>query len=59
MLKEGQNHRQQNAKASNTNSYVVNVSLKKIQQDTTVYQNVIIYMELNVFRATHRPSSGA
>jgi len=32
----------------------------KIQQDATVYQNLFhIYMKLNMFRATHRPSSGA
>ena len=35
--------------------------IKKIQQDATVYQNFLFhfYMKLNVFRATHRPSSGA
>jgi len=34
---------------------------KNIQQDTTMYQNLLfhIYMKLNIFRATHRPSSGA
>ena len=34
---------------------------KENQQDATVYQNVLvrIYMKLNMFRATHRPSSGA
>jgi len=34
---------------------------KKIQQDATVYQNFLfhIYMKLSMFRATHRPSSGA
>jgi len=32
----------------------------KIQQDTTMYQNLIhIYIKLNMFWATHRPSSGA
>ena len=32
----------------------------EIQQDATVYQNLFhIYMKLNMFRATHRPSSGA
>jgi len=34
----------------------------KTQQDATVYQNFIIpyfKMKLNMFRATHRPSSGA
>jgi len=31
------------------------------QQDATVYQNLLfyVYMKLNMFRATHRPSSGA
>jgi len=38
--------------------YIIRV--KKIQQDATVYQNLFyIYMKLNKFRATHRPSSGA
>ena len=34
---------------------------RKIRQDATVYQNLLfhIYMKLNMFRATHRPSSGA
>jgi len=36
---------------------------EKIQQDATVYQNylyyLLFYMKLNMFRATHRPSSGA
>jgi len=33
---------------------------KKMQQDATVYKNFFhIYMKLNMFRATHRPSSGA
>jgi len=42
-------------RASKYNSY------RKVQQDATVYQNVLfhIYIKLNVFRATHRPSSGA
>jgi len=33
----------------------------KIQQDATAYQFFLfhIYMKLNIFRATHRPSSGA
>jgi len=37
-----------------------NTSYRKIQQDVTVYQNLLfhIYMKLNMFRATHRPSSG-
>jgi len=31
----------------------------EIQQEATVYQNLFrIYMKLNMFRATHRPSSG-
>ena len=31
------------------------------QQDATVYQNLLfhVYMKLNMFRATHRSSSGA
>jgi hypothetical protein len=31
------------------------------QQDATVCQNLLfqVYMKLNIFRATHRPSSGA
>jgi len=36
------------------------IYIKKIQQDATVYQNLFhIYMKLNMFRATHRSSSGA
>jgi len=32
----------------------------KIQQDATVYHNLFhVYIKLNMFRATHRPSSGA
>jgi len=36
-------------------------SYTKIQQDATVYQNLLlhIYMKLNMFRAMHRPSSEA
>jgi len=36
-------------------------SNRKIQQDATLYQNLLfyIYMKLNMFRATHHPSSGA
>ena len=36
-------------------------SYRKIQQDATVYQNLLfhIYMKLNMFQATHRPSSEA
>jgi len=32
-------------------------SYREIQQDATVYQNLLfhIYMKLNMFRATHRP----
>jgi hypothetical protein len=39
-------------------SYQIN-SYGKIQQDTSVYENLLfhIYMKLNMFRATHRPSS--
>jgi len=37
------------------------VTCIKIQQDATVCQNLLfhIYIKLNMFRATHRPSSGA
>ena len=37
------------------------LSYRRIQQDATVYQNLLfhVYMKLNMFRATHRPSSGA
>jgi len=36
-------------------------SNRNSQQDATVYQNLLfhVYMKLNMFRATHRPSSGA
>jgi hypothetical protein len=36
-------------------------SYRKIQQDATVYQNLLfrIYKKLNMFWATDRPSSGA
>jgi hypothetical protein len=36
-------------------------SYRNSQQDATVYQNLLfyVYMKLNMFRATHRPSSGA
>jgi hypothetical protein len=36
-------------------------SYRKIQQDATVYPNLLfhIYMKLNLFRATYRSSSGA
>jgi len=41
--------------------YKIRVTQQKIQQDATVYQNLLfhIYMKLNMFRATHHPSSGA
>jgi hypothetical protein len=44
-----------NLQLNKSNSY------SKIQQDATVYQNLLfhVYMKLSVFRATHRPSSGA
>jgi len=34
---------------------------RKIQQDAAMFRNLLfhIYMKLNMFRATHRPSSGA
>jgi hypothetical protein len=37
------------------------VFIKKIQQDATMYQNLLFhnYMKLNTFQATHHPSSGA
>jgi len=36
-------------------------SYRNSQQDATVYQNLLfhVYMKLNMFRATHRPSSRA
>ena len=36
-------------------------SYRNSQQDATVYQNLLfhVYMKLNMFRATHSPSSGA
>jgi hypothetical protein len=36
------------------------ISYRKIQQDATVYENLLsyIYVKLNMFWATHRPSSG-
>jgi len=36
-------------------------SYRNSQPDATVYQNVLfhVYMKLNMFRATHRPSSEA
>jgi hypothetical protein len=38
-----------------------NDSYRNSQQDATVYQNSLfhVYMKLNMFRATHHPSSGA
>jgi len=40
---------------------LLNLLIQKIQQDAIVYQNLLfhIYMKLSMFRATHRPSSGA
>jgi hypothetical protein len=34
---------------------------QKIQQDVIIYQNLLFHicMKLNMFRVTHRPSSGA
>jgi len=36
-------------------------SYRNNQQDVTVFQNLLfhVYMKLNMFRATHRSSSGA
>jgi len=36
-------------------------SYRNSQQDATVYYNLLfnVYMKLNMFRATHRPSTGA
>ena len=43
------------------NAHHNTIHKEKIQQDATVYQNLLfhIYIKLNMFRATHRPSSGA
>jgi len=43
------------------NKYIAVEFIKNIQQDATMYQNLLfhIYMKHNMFRATHRPSSGA
>jgi len=40
---------------------IVQLTQQKIQQDATVYQNLLfhIHMKLNMFRATHCPSPGA
>jgi hypothetical protein len=40
---------------------ILEYSYREIQQDPTVHQNLLfhIYTKLNMFRATHRPSSGA
>jgi hypothetical protein len=40
---------------------VLNYSYRKIQQDATLYQNLLfhIYMKLNMFWVTHHPLSGA
>ena len=42
-------------------TFLKNNSYRKIQEDATVYQNLLfhIYMKLSMFRATHRPSTGA
>jgi len=39
---------------------IVPLIQKNPKKDATVYQNLLfhIYMKLNMFRATHRPSSG-
>ena len=36
-------------------------SYRNSQQDATLYQNLLfhVYIKLNMFRATHHPSSGA
>ena len=49
-----------NPKPDSRHHNFANKSYIKIQQDITVYQNLLfhIYMKLNMFRATHRPSSG-
>jgi hypothetical protein len=40
------------------NPYIIVYITKQIQQDATVYQILFhIYMKLNMFRATYRPSS--
>ena len=41
--------------------FIKDNSQRKIQKDATIYQifSFSIYMKLNMFRATHRPSSGA
>jgi hypothetical protein len=43
------------------NKRLVELTQQKIQQDATIYQNLLfhIYMKLNMLRTTHRPSSGA
>ena len=40
---------------------VLGDSYRNSQQDPTAYQNLLfhVYLKLNMFRATHRPSSGA
>jgi len=45
----------------NFGKFELHYSYRKIQQDAAVYENLLfhIYMKLNMFRATHRPSSGA
>ena len=48
-----------NKHLAGTFTYIFNS--QKVQQDATVYQILLvhIYMKLNMFRATHRPSSRA
>jgi hypothetical protein len=43
-----------------SNYLIDNTLYRKIQQHATVYQNLLfrICMKLNMFLATHRPSSG-
>jgi len=43
------------------NKTYIGSSYRNSQQDATVYQNLLfhVYMKLNMFRATHHPSSGA
>jgi len=50
-----------NRASSNRVNELLHNSYRKIQQDSTAYQNLLYrtYMKVSVFRATHRPSSGA
>jgi methionine salvage enolase-phosphatase E1 len=43
------------------NGCILNNSYRKIQQNAKVYQNLLLHIniKLNMFRATHYPSSGA